>query len=231
LVATATISGAILSVTGVTAGSTRVVVKDNSSPAKTVTLPITVKAFSGGFTIAGTLSFISNKGDFSANGIYDPTATSGTGAGAMIRSSGGINTLTIYGLRINSATNVDITLIQFVDTAPLAIGTFAFTPTTSLKSVSISYAPATNPSDTTAPNFYLLTSATASISVLSSSDAEGTFSGSGVSYVNAIPDFSQSINVTAGSFKVPVIPISGSVNTANKNIESIVKRIVSLQKQ
>jgi hypothetical protein len=228
-VATATISGATLSVTGVAAGSTSVTVKDNSSPANTVTVAITVTTSGGGFTTAGSMSFTSNQGNFSANGIYNPSATTGTGAGAILQSSGGSNFLTVYGFRVNSATSFDIALVQFMDSSPIATGSFVYPPTTGSKLVMISYFPAMNPSDTTTESFYLLSTATANISAITSSNAQGTFSGSGMFYVNSTPNPSQTINITGGTFNVPVIP--GGANTVNNKIEGIVKRIVSQQRR
>jgi hypothetical protein len=230
-IATAAISGSTLSVTGVAAGSTSVIVKDNSSPAKTVTVTITVTTSGGGFTTAGSLSFTSDKGSFSANGIYNSSPTTGSGAGAMILNSGGNNILMIYGFRVNSATSLDLTLIEFMDSAPIATGSFSYPPTTGSKFVIVAYFPAFNPNDTSATrSFYSLSTATANISAVTSSNAQGTFSGNGMYYVNSIPNPSQTINITGGTFNVPVIPGGGAANTVNNKIEGIVKRIVSLQK-
>jgi hypothetical protein len=229
-IATATISGATLSVTGVAAGSTSVVVKDNSSPAKTLTVGITVTTSGGGFTTAGSLSFSSNQGNFSASGIYNPSATSGTGAGAVLQTSAGSNFLTVYGFRVNSATSFDIALVQFMDSSPIATGSFVYPPTSGSKLVMISYFPAMNPNDTTTQSFYLLSTATANISAFTSSSAQGTFSGSGVYYLHGSPNYSQTISITGGTFNVPVIAGGGLANTVNNKIEGIVKRIVSLQK-
>jgi hypothetical protein len=75
-----------------------------------------------------------------------------------------------------------------------------------------------------------MSTATANISAFTSSNAQGTFSGSGVYYLHATPNYSQTINITGGTFNVPVMPGSGSANPVNNKIERIVKRIVSLQK-
>jgi len=226
-VATAAMSGATLSVTGVAAGSTSVIVKDNSSPAKTVTVAITVTTSGGGFTTAGSLSFTSDKGNFSASGIFNPNVATGSGAGAMILSSGGSNTLTVYGFRANG-TSYELVLAIFMDSAPIATGSYTYPPTTGSKLVMISYFPAVHPNDTT-ESFYLMTSAAANISALTSSNSQGTFSGSGMYYANGTVNFTQTINITGGTFNVPVIP-GGAANTVNNKIEGIVKRIVSLQK-
>jgi len=227
-IATASISGATLSVSGVAVGVTSVVVKDNSSPAKTVTVSITVTSSSGGFSTAGSLSFSSDKGNFSANGIFDPNVTTGSGAGAMVVSSGGSNTLTVYGFRANG-TSYELVLAIFMDSAPIATGSYTYPPTTGSKLVMISYFPAVKPNDTT-DSFYLMSSAAANISAMTSSNSQGTFSGSGMYYANGTLNPSQTISITGGTFNVPVIPV-GSPDRVSKKIERIVKRIVSLQKK
>jgi hypothetical protein len=226
-VATATISGSTLSITGVGAGTTSVIVKDNSATAKTVSVDITVTATAPTGT-SGTVSFNSDKGNFTATGVYSPSATSGNGAGGFARTISGYNVLEVYAYRFNSATSFDLLFIQFMDTAPIATGTFTYSPTSS-KTVTIAYSPGLNPNSTTSDAYILTSSATAVLSAYSSSNATGTFNGSGVYYVNNTPNTSQTINVTGGTFNVPVSP--GGANPVNSKIEGIVKRIVSLQKR
>ncbi len=228
-VATATISGSTLSITGVGAGTTSVTVKDNSATAKTVSVNITVTASTPTGT-SGTVSFNSDKGNFTATGIYDPDATSGNGAGGFSMTFSGSSVLTIYAYRFNSATSLDVTVIQFMDTAPIAAGTFIY-PSTSSKSVMISYFPAMNPSDSTTENFYLFSTATANISAITSSNAQGTFSGSGMYIANGTPNPSQTITATGGSFNVPLTAGGGgAAKLANSKIEDIVRRIINSNK-
>ncbi len=178
----------------------------------------------GGFTTAGTISFSSDIGNFTATGIYNENATTGSGAGAFTQSSAGGNTLTIYGYRVNSATSIDITVIQFMNSAPIATGSFVF-PSTGSKSVTVLYFPANNPNDTT-ENFYLLSTATANISAISASNAQGTFSGNGMYSANP----SNTIAVTSGTFNVPVMPLI-TLNVLQQpidnKIERVIKRIMS----
>ncbi|HAP34460.1 MAG TPA: hypothetical protein DCQ28_00385 [Bacteroidetes bacterium] len=222
----------MLTVTGVAAGSTSVVVKDNGSPAKTVTIPITVTTSGGGgggFTTAGTVSFSSNKGNFTASGIYNGDATTGSGAGAMTMSSGGSYIMQVTGYRVNSATSIDIAILQFMDTSPIASGSYNYPPTSGTKTVIVSYAPAVNPNDTN-ENIYLLTSTTANISAFSSSNTQGTFSGNGMYYSNGTVVPTNTIAITGGTFNVPVIPLI-ALNVLqqpiDKKIEKIIKRIMS----
>jgi hypothetical protein len=83
------------------------------------------------------------------------------------------------------------------------------------------------------PNFYsLMTSTSATMSAYSSSNAQGTFSGSGMYFVNSTPNPSQTITVTGGSFNVPVTAGSGgAAKQANSKIEGIVRRIVNSNKR
>jgi len=180
---------------------------------------------------SGTVSFNSDKGNFSANGIYNPSATTGSGAGGFLMTSSGSNILAIYAYRFNSITSLDLAIIEFMDTAPIAAGTFTY-PSTSSKSVLISYFPALNLNDTTSSFYLLMTSTTATISALSSSNAQGTFSGNGMYFVNGTPNPSQTITVTGGSFNVPVtVGSGGTIKQANSKIEGIVRRIVNSSKR
>ena len=227
-IATASISGATVTVHGVAAGSTSMVVKDNSSPAKTVTINITVNSGSIIFTSSGTLSFSSNVANFSATGIYNVNALTGSGAGGFLTTS---SNLLVYGYKYNSSTSVDISMVEFTDASPIAAGTYVMPPITGTKSVTISYIPGLNPSSSTVTDMYILViSATATISALNTSTAQGTFSGSGLFVSNSVPDYTRTITVTNGSFNVPYLVGVSPANPADKNIESIVKKIVNSQR-
>ena len=231
-VATSSMVSPTVTVTGVAADTTSVTVKDNSSPANTVTVKITVTATTPPPTgTSGTASFNSDKGNFTATGVYNPSATSGTGAGGFLQSGGGNNVLVIYAYRFNSATSLDLLIIQCMDSSPIAVGTYPYPPT-SAKSAFIAYYPAGNPADSSA-NFYLLsTSTSAVISAISATNAQGTFSGNGMFYVNSTVNPTNTIAVTGGSFNVPVTAGSGGVTRqSNSKIESIVRRLVNSNKR
>ncbi len=227
-VATVSISGSTVTVTGVAAGATSVTIKDNSATPKTVTIPITVTASGGGgggtFTTAGTLAFSSNVANFSANGIFDEASMTGSGAGGFRSDTTGQYQLVIFGYKFNSATSVDLTVLVFFDVTPISAATYGYPPTTS-KFVMVSYAPAMNPNSTTSDMYILSTSATASISTLTTSSAVGSFSGSGMLSSNGTPNPAKTITVTNGTFNVPVIAGSGPAQ-ADSRIEAIVKRMV-----
>lgn len=179
----------------------------------------------GGSSTAGTLAFSSDKGSFSANGVYNSNATSGTGAGAFLQSSGSNNMLAIYAFRVNSPTSFDITLIQFLDSSPISSGAYSFPPTSSSKMVMVNYFPNMNPNDTNNVNFYSLSTATANISALTTTNVQGTFSGSGMYYMNDNPNPSQTIALTGGTFNVPILP-SGGLRKSNNTVEKIVNKIL-----
>jgi hypothetical protein len=222
-VATATMSGQYVSVTGVGAGTTSVVVKDATTPTpKTKAIPIIVTAVgSTTFTTSGSLSFSSNVTSFSATGIYNVSTLTGSGAGGFLTTS---NDLLVYGYKYNSSTSVDITMVQFTDTSHIAAGTYVYPGT---KSVTISYVPGMNPSTTTITSMYFSTSATATISTFNTTTAQGTFSGTGIFVANSVPDFTRTISVVNGSFNVPLVFGVSPANPADKKIESIVRKIVN----
>ena len=228
-VATATMSGQYVSVTGVGAGTTSVVVKDATTPTpKTKAIPIIVTAVgSTTFTTSGSLSFSSNVTSFSATGIYNISMLTGSGAGGFLTTS---NDLLVYGYKYNSSTSVDITMVQFTDASPIAAGTYVYPPTTGTKSVTISYVPGMNPSTTTITSMYFSTSATATISTFNTSTAQGTFSGTGIFVANSVPDFTRTISVTNGSFNVPLVFGVSPANPTDKKIASIVRKIVNSQR-
>ena len=221
--ATASISGATVTVHGVAAGSTSMVVKDNSSPAKTVTISINVG--SGTFTTSGTLSFSSNVANFSATGIYNETSLTGSGAGGYFSTTSGQNIVIVYGYKYNSSTSLDLVIVEYADASAIVAGTYSYPAAT--KMVLISYVPAMNPSSSTFTDLYMLTSATSAISVITSSNAQGTFSGSGMFISNGTPDPSRTIAVTNGSFNVPLIVGTSLAKSTDDKIESIVRKIVN----
>ena len=130
----------------------------------------------------------------------------------------------VTGYRVNSATSIDIAVLTFMDSAPIATGSFV-SPSTGSKSVTVLYFPAHNPNDTTTQNLYMLTTATANISAFSSSNAQGTFSGNGMYSANGILVPSNTIAVTSGTFNVPVIPLI-ALNVLRQPIDNKIERII-----
>ncbi len=158
----------------------------------------------GGGTGSGSAGFSSDKGNFAASGPYNPNAVSGSGATAIVSGAGSASQMEILAYRINSATNVDLLIITLHSNATIATGTYSFAYGNQY--ATISYSPGINPSDTsTTGNLYLLTSgAGVTISTLTSSNVQGTFGGTGFYFSHGTVNTSQTINVTGGTFNVPV---------------------------
>lgn len=232
-VASASISGSIVTVTGVGGGNTYIVVKDNSGPSKTAWINIRVRQI---FTTPGSLSFSSTVSNFSANGIFDnasdsmPTNTQGAG-GFYSHDLGPYATLEVVGYFKNSSTSWDVAVIAIVDSINVVTGTHPFlTGAGPIKRAEFLYVKDWNPSDTTGDDpfnngSYMLVTGSASLSSFTGTSAQGTFSGTGTWFVQGTPDPTKSITLTNGTFTVPVI--SGSITTSadQKAIEKLRHRI------
>ncbi|MCX6136169.1 MAG: hypothetical protein NTV54_01555, partial [Ignavibacteriales bacterium] len=158
-IATASINSNVVTINGVATGSTSLVVSDNSSPKKSVTVSITIS--SGGFSTAGAISFNSTAGNFSVNGTYNEAAISGGGAGGYFYSYTSFSQLEVTGYRFNSATNIDLVVISFYNPSGITIGpgTYSFTPTGTATYVTVVYLPNSNLNDTTNSAYFLMSGA------------------------------------------------------------------------
>jgi hypothetical protein len=222
-VANAQMSVRELQVTAVSIGSTTIKVKDSSSPAKTVTVTVTVKnSYSSG--TAGAVSFTSNRGNYSVNGvgefgIYPPVS----GAGALAVQD--FESLMIFAYKVNSTTNLDIVLMGFESNTSDYSGTFYYPA--SGKIVYVSYFPGANPADSTflQSGFLLNGSSTATMESITSSSMKGTFSGNGYYFSNGASNTSIGINLTNGSFNVPIIR-TGLM--ADRSVQKNVARMVEM---
>ncbi len=185
----------------------------------------------GGGTTSGSAGFNSDKGNFAASGPYNSSATSGSGATAIVSAAGGSNQMEILAYRINSATNIDLLIITLHSNAAIATGTYSFA--FGNQYATVSYSPGINPSDTsTTGNLYLLTSGSGvTVSTLTSSNVQGSFGGTGFYFSHGTVNTSQTINVTGGTFNVP---ISGGVAGSPKIVtllKSYAGRILKLHHQ
>jgi hypothetical protein len=136
----------------------------------------------------------------------------------------------VYAGKYNSPTSIDVVVLMMMDqAAPMSTGTYQTIPVGTTKMFQFMFAPAVNPSDTAAmESVYMLTSGSATISTLSSTAAAGTFSGSGFYLNNGIPVPTQTINVTNGSFNVPLLVGEGGLTVdQRKAIEKIARRMIS----
>ncbi|MFA6455316.1 MAG: hypothetical protein WCW40_00740 [Bacteroidota bacterium] len=166
------------------------------------------------FKTAGTFSFSSNRGNISANGIFDTLYTAKNASGAFRFKSGNANIVVVFAYNTVSQTNVQVAFVGVVDTVnAIAVGSFPFTLTTANKRAFFGYFP--NAADSTAATqFYGLTSGSVTVSAISATQITGTFSGTGYDQNNSANP--QTIDVTGGTFNTPVveqsIDLSGDTN-------------------
>ncbi len=154
----------------------------------------------GGNTTPGSMSFNSDRGSFSANGVYNSTVPNGSGAVAYRDSVQGIQLLVVIAYRYTTLTSLDIAIVDFAIHPGSEVGTYSVAQGQVTIRYMVGVDPRTqNPYD----NYYGATTGTAAISSFSSSGAQGTFSGSGVFYTNQTPG-SQTFSLTNGTFSVPL---------------------------
>jgi hypothetical protein len=233
-VASASISGSLLTVTGVGGGNTYVSVKDNSNPYKTATVEVRVSEV---FTSAGSLSFTSTAGNFSASGIFDggdsiPSNTQGAGGYFSSQDLGPFAALQVVGYVQNSSTNWDVAVVMYMDSTNVITGTHPFlTGSGPIKRAEFMYIKGWNPSDTTGDNpfnngSYMLVTGNASLSSFTGTSAQGTFSGTGTWFTqDNISDPTKPITLTNGTFNVPVINGSILSSSDRKAIEKLIRRL------
>lgn len=234
-VASASISGSLLTVTGVGGGNTYVLVKDNSNPYKTATVDVRVREV---FTSAGSLSFTSTAGNFSASGIFDnvsdsmPSNTQGAGGLFSFNALGPTAAmLEVIGYVKNTPTNWDIAVVVFVDSTDVITGAHPFlTGEGPIKRAEFLYVKGWNPSATGGDPFssgsYVLVTGSASLSSFTGTSAQGTFSGTGTWYDQAIPDPLKPITLTNGTFNVPVISGSMVGSSEKRAVQKLVHRLI-----
>lgn len=235
-IATASQSGSVLTVTGVGSGRTYAVVKDNSVPYKTATVDIRVRQ---AFTTPGSLSFASNVGNYSANGIFDnrtdsmPSNTQGVG-GFYFEGFGPEYSLSVVGYFKNSATDWDIVVVSYFDSVSFAPGSYPFLATPTLKRQAEflfikGWNPDTSGGDPFEQGSYMLATGSALISSFTTTNAQGTFSGTGSWFVQGVPDPSKPISVSGGTFNTPVIKEQLFTAQESKSLLTLLGKLRRLQ--
>jgi hypothetical protein len=148
----------------------------------------------GGGTASGSLAFNSDRGNFSASGSWNPAATSGEIVGAWRISQSGYDYLYIWGWKITTMNDIAISTVLLYKSGSLTTGNYTF-PSEAI----FTYTPHLNYADTSsASNSYSLINGTLNLSALTSSTAQGSFSGTGIHVTNN----TTTINVSNGSFDV-----------------------------
>lgn len=155
----------------------------------------------GLFKTAGTFSFSSNIGNFSANGIFDTTFATLNAAGAFQYTSRNVNFIVVVAYDMTSATNKKIVFSGVADTLnAIATGSYPYIVEEASKFAFFGYLP--NAGDTSSLGaMYVLTSGSMNVSSLSSTSISGTFSGNGMNVV----DTTRTITVTNGTFNTPIV--------------------------
>lgn len=204
-VISASITQRVVKVVGVNTGAATVTVTDGSSPARSVTVTVTVTTKITAGT-AGSVSFSSNRGNYSASGIAEfGTYAPASGQGAIAMQD--YESIFLLSYKVNSSTNMDMTLIGFVNNTYDYKGTFSYPDVGRI--VYISYYPGTNPTDSTflSSGYLLASSATAQVTSFSASALAGTFFGNGYFIQDTSIVSDKTITVTNGVFSAPIVHI------------------------
>jgi hypothetical protein len=207
-VASGSLNERTLVVTTTSLGSATIKVKDASTPAKMVTISIAViQSYNAG--TAGSVSFTSDRGNFSTNGVADvgnQPPTSGAGAVGLKDFDG----IVLFSYVVHSTTNIDVTTMSLTSNSTMTTGTYSY-PNPGSKQVQITYYKGLDPADTSSAftAYILITSATLNLDTLTGTLMSGTFSGAGWFVDHDTMKTTQTINVTNGKFKCPVIAIGG----------------------
>ncbi|MFA5832041.1 MAG: hypothetical protein WDA22_01060 [Bacteroidota bacterium] len=231
-IAAVTFDNYFMTVRGVAEGTTSVTIRDDSNPTNKVTVPIEVIA-EPKFTTAGQITFSSNIGNFSANGIYsivNNLPASDEGAGGMIYLLGSSGNLcTITGYKKKSGTLFDAVTFGFLkkdlSAGTLAIDTNIFQIDTAIVMFIFNGDITTETGD-----MYRLTSGSLTFNTLTTQHATGTFNGSGVLFRNDVIIPGNNASVTNGLFDVPMLledpGLSPSVKNEDKRIKAFVQKMV-----
>ncbi len=222
-----------MNVSGVSQGTTSITIRDNSSPANKIVIPIVVTP-EPQFTTAGKLSFTSTKGDFSVNGISVQNIVN-----APVNSEGAGGSLIAYGYYGNygsisaykkkSQTIVDLVSIIYlksvVSAGTLPIDSAMF----KVDTASVLFVFNGDISSETA-DIYILNSGTVTFKDFTTQHATGTFNGNGVMTRNDVVYPGSSVNLTNGLFDVPILledsGMYSSITTKDVQVKKYIDKIV-----
>lgn len=215
-VAMVSLSQSQLTVEGIGAGSTNIVIEDASSPKKSVTIAVTVVTT---ITIStpGTVAFTYPNGDFLASGplsISENSTPTEEGAGALQQ----FGATSVIAYKVYSPTNIDLFEADFIYATSLVTGTYSY-PSGGNK-VEIIYYKNFNVQDTVnRPTVYIFSAATAAITSVTATMMTGTFSGTGVNFYNN----TQFLTISNGTFNVPIKNLGGM---EDRSIDSRIGKIL-----
>jgi hypothetical protein len=187
-------------------------------------------AGNGLFKTSGTFSFSSDKGNFTAQGVFDTLMANTSASGAFKYTEGNRSFIMIFAYNITSQTNVQIVFAGITDTAALtSTGTYSFAGTNGSKVGVFGYIP--NAADTSsAPAMYFLTTGAMNLSSLTQTAVAGSFAGTGK---NAF-DTTKTITLTNGSYNTPIVEQYFSLDDFEDDtmvIQEKIKAVVRKQMQ
>jgi hypothetical protein len=184
----------------------------------------------GLFKSAGTFSFNSNRGNFSAQGIFDTMFTNTSASGAFKYTERGQTVVMVFAYNIVSPTNVQFAFAGVVDTiGTTSTGTYSFSTGTGSKIAFFGYIP--NAADTSsAAAFYIMANGSMVITALTETNVTGTFSGTGTN--ESVP--TQTITVTNGSCNTPIVDHyfsfdGGNTTMTQEKIKTIIRKQLQLK--
>ncbi|MBP6672516.1 MAG: hypothetical protein KA247_05175 [Bacteroidetes bacterium] len=163
--------------------------------------PTTGKTGTGLFKTEGTFSFTSNRGNFTATGVYDTLMTNPSASGAFTYTEDGKTVVMVFAYNIVSQTNIQMVFSGVADASgTVTAGSYPFNVETGSKVGIFGYFP--NLADNSAASaFYVLTGGAMNVSSVSTGAVAGTFAGTGVN----VEDTLQTITITNGTYNTPVV--------------------------
>lgn len=184
----------------------------------------------GLFKTAGTFSFSSNRGNFSAQGIFDTTFMNTSASGAFKYTEGRQSIIMVFAYNVVSPTNVQFAFAGIADTVnTTSTGTYSFSGASGSKIAFFGYIPNAADTSSTAA-FYIMTGGSFVVTGLTATNITGTFSGQGMNE-NAT---TQTISVTNGSCNTPIVDQffsfdGGQTVPAQAKIKSIIRKQLQLR--
>lgn len=200
--------------------------KDSSTTSST-------KNTGGLFKSEGTFSFSSDKGNFTATGIFDTLMMNNSASGAFKYTEGTQTVVMVMAYNIVSSSSMSMAFLFYIDTLnTTSVGSYSFDLKTAKQAV-FGYIP--NMMDTSsAAAFYVLTKGTLNVTSLSETATAGNFTGSGVSAYDTL----KTITLTNGSFQTPVVEhyygVPGDNNSqvpeiVRERAHAVMKKLMSAQ--
>ncbi len=231
-IATVTLSGSSITVTGISQGTTSVTIGDNSNPSNTVIIPLTV-TIPPTFTTAGKISFASTIGDFQTEGIYGannsndiPNNDAGAG-GFVTKYSGSGNFGQMIGYKKKISSQYDIIALIFLKNSitpgTVSVDTGISNIQREIGNVVFGFNLVLNSETNPLYSFY---SGDLTFSTFNEQTAEGNFKGKASRQGVVGSD----VTISQGLFSVPLIVEDGTNYSTSKESQKIFNQIEEIIK-